>query len=57
MYTRAYSLASGGKITLSIEGEVDPFLFAEGSDAQFVENLLRLLDGYRNLYFPEEAPE
>lgn len=57
MYTRTYSLASGGKITLSIEGEVDPFLFAEGSDAQFVENLLRLLDGYRNLYFPEEAPE
>jgi hypothetical protein len=57
MYSRTYSLASGGTLTISIEGDTDPFLFAEGVDCQLIENLLRPLDDYRARYFPEEVPE
>ena len=47
MYSRTYSLASGGTITLSIEGEIDPFVFAEGTDAEFIEDLLCHLNKYQ----------
>jgi len=55
LYSRTYSLASGGTITLSVEGEINPFVFAEGIDARFIEDLLRKLEDYQKEYFPEEV--
>ena len=57
MYSRTYSLASGGTITLSIEGEIDPFVFAEGTDAEFIEDLLCRLNKYQEKYFSGESPK